>query len=41
MSMLPVLQLLGDAKPAEKSPHISSGLTDRHELWHGDAVLPS
>jgi len=25
----------------EKSPYLSNGLTDRHKIWHGDAVWPS
>jgi len=25
----------------EKSPYLSDGLTDRHEIWHDDAVRAS
>jgi len=24
-----------------KSPYLRNGLTDRHEIWHDDAVWPS
>jgi len=25
----------------KKSPYLGNGLTDRHEIWHGDAVWPA
>jgi len=25
----------------EKSPYLGNRLTDRHEIWHGNAVQPS
>jgi len=29
-------RVYGDGQ-IEKSPYLSNGLTDRHEIWHGDA----
>ena len=35
-----ITNLGGQLGKIEKSPYLSNGLTDRHEIWDGDAVWP-